>query len=72
MKTIPPVFRILFSGGHSLLNHRRNDILEEINIDPVEKKLAQYKQKRLNYVSRMKGIRYAKQVCNYRAIRRRT
>jgi len=32
-------------------------ITEEINTDPVEKKLALYKQKRLNYVSRMECIR---------------
>jgi len=31
--------------GYSLLDHTRNDILEEIQVDPVENKLAQYKQK---------------------------
>jgi hypothetical protein len=32
--------------GYSLLDSRRNeDILEEFKLDPVEKKLAQYKQK---------------------------
>jgi hypothetical protein len=31
---------------HSLSENRRNyDSLEELNVDPVEKKLAQYKQK---------------------------
>jgi hypothetical protein len=31
--------------GCSLLDHRRNeDILEELNMAPVEKKLAQHKQ----------------------------
>jgi hypothetical protein len=31
-------------AGYSLLDHRRN-ILEELKVDPVEKKYAQYKQK---------------------------
>jgi hypothetical protein len=32
-------------AGYSLLDNRRNvDILEELKVDPLEKKLAQYKQ----------------------------
>jgi hypothetical protein len=32
-------------AGYSLLDYRRNeDILEELTVNPVEKKLAQYKQ----------------------------
>jgi hypothetical protein len=42
------------TAGYSLLDHRRNeDILEEFNVDPIEKKLAQCKQKCLNHVSRI-------------------
>jgi len=37
----------------------------------VENKLAQYKQKWLNHVSRMKDIRYPKHL-GYRPIRKRT
>jgi hypothetical protein len=43
------------------IDHRRNEnILEDLRVDIVEKKLAQYKQKRLNRVGRIKGIRYPK------------
>jgi hypothetical protein len=34
------------TAGNSLSDHTRNeDILEDLKVDPVEKKLAQYKQK---------------------------
>jgi hypothetical protein len=34
------------TAGYSSLDHRRNeDILEERTVDPVVKKLSQYKQK---------------------------
>jgi hypothetical protein len=37
---------IRITAGYSLLDHRRNaDILEDLKVDPVEKRLAQYKQK---------------------------
>jgi hypothetical protein len=42
----------------SLLDHKRKeDILEELKVDLEKKKLAQYKQKWLNYVRRMESIR---------------
>jgi len=45
------------TAGYSLLDHRRNEyILEELKVDPVEKKLAQYKQKLLNNITRMDDI----------------
>jgi hypothetical protein len=51
------------TAGYSSLDPRRNEgILEQVKIDPVEKKLAQYKQKYLNYVSRIEDIRYPKQL----------
>jgi hypothetical protein len=37
---------------------KNEDILEEIKVDPLEKKLAEYKQKLLNHVNRMKNIRH--------------
>jgi hypothetical protein len=56
---------------YSLLERSRNDVLEERKVDPVEKKLVQYKQEWLNHVSRMEGIRYPKQLHDYGPIGRR-
>jgi hypothetical protein len=37
---------MIMRAGYSLRDHTRNeDILEKPELDPVEKKLAQYKQK---------------------------
>jgi hypothetical protein len=48
---------IKLTAGYSLLDHKRNeDISEEHKVDPVDKKSAQYKQKWLNHVSRMKAL----------------
>jgi hypothetical protein len=45
------------TAGYNLLDYRRNGyILEELKVDPYEKKLTQYKQKWLNHVSRMEDI----------------
>jgi len=44
---------------HSLLDRRRNDFLEELTADTTEK-IAQYKEKWLNHVSRTEDIRYPK------------
>jgi len=45
------------TAGYSLLDNRRNEcILEELKVDPVEKKLAQHKQKWLNNITRMDDI----------------
>jgi hypothetical protein len=53
--------------GYTLLARRRNeDILGEIKVDTVEKKLAQYKHKWLNVVSRMEDIGYPKRLLDYR------
>lgn len=54
------------TAGLTLLNHRRNDgILGELNMDPTEKKLAQYEQKFLDQVRRIISIRYLKQLLEY-------
>jgi len=56
------------TAGYSLLDDTRNgDTLQ----DPVEKKLAQHKQKCLNSVRRMEDIRYPKQFLDYRSIGKR-
>jgi len=42
-------------------------ISKDLKVDPIEKKLAQYKQKKLNHVSRMEGIiKYSEQLLEYR------
>jgi hypothetical protein len=47
--------------GYHLLDQRRNeDILKEIKVDPVKRKLIQYKQKWLNHFCRIEDNRYAK------------
>jgi len=57
--------------GFGLLDHRRNeDVLKKLQVDPLEKRLAQYK-KWLNDISRMEDIRYPKQLLDYRPIGRR-
>jgi hypothetical protein len=60
------------TAEYSLLDHRRNeDILEELKVDSVEKKLARYKQKWLNHVSKIDDIRYSKRrLSTYRPIER--
>jgi len=60
------------TAGYGLLDRRRNeDILEDLEGDPIEKKLVQYKIKMLNHVSRMKDIEYSKQLLHYRPVARR-
>jgi hypothetical protein len=47
------------TAGYSLLNRSRNeDNLEELQVDTVEKKLVQYKQKWLNHLRKSDDIRY--------------
>jgi len=43
-----------------------DNILDELKVDEVEKKVAQYKEMRLNHVSRMEGIRYPRRLLDYR------
>jgi len=60
------------TAGCSLLDHERNEHILQLEVHPVKKKLAQYKRKWLNLVSRMEDIRYPKQILDYRPIGRRT
>jgi hypothetical protein len=51
------------TGGHSLLDHTRNEvILEGLNVNPVKKKVA---QKWLNNASRIDDIRYPELLIDY-------
>jgi len=60
------------TAGYSSLDRRRNeDILEELKVDPAGKKLAQYKQKWLNNVSRIEALRYPKLLLDSRPVGRR-
>jgi len=45
-------------AGYSLLDRRRNVDILELKVDTVRKKLAEYKQKLLNHISRTEDIRY--------------
>jgi len=59
--------------GCSLCDHRRNgDVLEQLKAEPVKKKLTQYKQEKLNCVSRMEDITDPEQLLDYEPIRKRT
>jgi hypothetical protein len=59
------------TAGYSLLGYERNEDVLELTADQVRKKLAQYKQKWFNHVSRMEDIRYPKQLLDYRPIGKR-
>jgi hypothetical protein len=51
---------------YSLLDHRRNDNLEELKVEPLEMKLARYKQKLLGPVIRLEDIKLPNQHLDYR------
>jgi hypothetical protein len=59
------------TAGYNLLYHKRNDdISEELKIQPVEKKLAQYKWNSLNHVSSVEDIRQPQQPLDDRPVGR--
>jgi hypothetical protein len=45
------------TAEYGLLDHRKNGCILDLKVDPVEKKLAQYKQKWSTHVSRSEAIR---------------
>jgi len=55
-------FHEMHSKIQFIIYNKNVNILEELKLDPVEDKLAQYKQKWLNRDSRMEGIKYLKQL----------
>jgi len=61
-----------YTAGYHLFDHATNEnVLDELKADPVEKQLAQHKQKWLHHVSWMENIRYPKQLLHCRPIGRR-
>jgi len=53
-------------AGYNFIVHRINcNILEELKVNSIEKKLAQYKEKLLNHVNRMENISHPKQLLDY-------
>jgi len=55
----------------SLDQRRYENTSEELRVDPVEKKLPQQKQRRLNHVNRMEDVRYQKQLLDSRPVGKR-
>ena len=59
-------------GGGTLFDHKRNvEILEELKVEPVDKKLRKYKSNWLHNLTRMKNNGMQKIVLNYRPNGRR-
>jgi hypothetical protein len=55
------------TAGYTLFDHKRNDeILEELKVEPVDKKLRRYKSNWLQHVTRMNNNRMPKIMLNYR------
>jgi hypothetical protein len=53
-------------GGYTLFDHKRNEeILEELKVEPVDKKLRKYKSNWLHNLTRMNSNRMQKIVLNY-------
>jgi len=46
--------------GYTLLDHKRNELLEELKVQPVDKKLRRYKSNWLEHVIRMNKNRMPK------------
>jgi len=54
------------AAGYTLLNHKRNkEILEELKVEPVDKKLRRYKSNWV-HVTRMNSNRMPKIMLNFR------
>jgi hypothetical protein len=59
------------TAEYTLLNRRRNNILEELKVDTVEKKLAQYKQNDFAMSSGWKPLDIQKMSLEYQLIGKR-
>jgi hypothetical protein len=53
--------------GYTLFDHKRNEILEELKVQPVDGKLRRYKSNWLQHATRMKKNRMPKIRLNYRS-----
>jgi hypothetical protein len=63
------IFRI--TAGYTLFNHKRNgEILEELEVEVVDKKLRRYKSNCVWHVTRMNNKRMPEVILNYKADRR--
>jgi len=60
------------AAGYTLFDHKRTEeILVQLNAEPVDEKLGRYKSKWLRHVTIMNNIRMLKIMLNYRPNRRR-
>jgi len=53
--------------GYTLFDHKRNELLEEQKVQPVDKELRRYKSNWLQYVTRMNKNRMPKMRLNHRS-----
>jgi hypothetical protein len=54
------------TAGYILLDHKRKEeILEELHVTPLEEKLCPYRHSWFQHVHRMKDYRLPKQLLNY-------
>jgi hypothetical protein len=52
--------------GYALFDHKRSELLEELKVQPVDKKLRRYKSNWLQHVTRMDKNRMQKIRLNHR------
>jgi hypothetical protein len=53
--------------GYTLFDHKRNKLLEELKVQPVDKELRRYKSNWLQHVTRMNKKRIPKIRLNHRS-----
>jgi hypothetical protein len=53
--------------GYTLFDHKRNELLEEVKVQPVDKKLRKYKSNWLQHVTRTNKNRMPKIRQNHRS-----
>jgi hypothetical protein len=60
------------TAGYTLFDHKsKEEMLEDLKMEPVDEKLRRYKSNLLRHVTRMDGNRMPKIMLNYRANGRR-
>ncbi|KAJ4431336.1 hypothetical protein ANN_19933 [Periplaneta americana] len=58
--------------GYTLLDHKRNeDILQELNMQPLEEKITEYRNRWLEHISRMEAGRTPQEMLKYHPQERR-
>lgn len=54
------------TAGYTLLDHKRNeDILQELNMQPLEEKITEYRNRWLEHISRMEAGRTPQEMLKY-------